>query len=100
MPPQGREGNRYPWGWCSVGPEDLVRVASYLSVLCVMATWEMLAPRRKLAVSKLCRWGGDLTIVILNTAIARLLFVGGVAAAAVMAQERGWSLMSWIDWPV
>ena len=83
-----------------MGTEDLVRMASYVSVLGVMATWELLAPRRRLMASKLCRWGGNLTIVILNTAIARLFFVGGVAAAAGMALERGWGLLNWVDWPV
>jgi len=37
--------------------------------------------------------------VVLNTAIARLFFVGGVAAAAAMAQERGWGLLNWVDGP-
>ena len=79
--------------------EDLIRVASYLSVLGVMATWELLAPRRKLLASKLCRWGGNLTIVILNTVIARLFFMGGVVAVAAMAQERGWGLLNWVQGP-
>lgn len=82
-----------------MAPEDLIRVGSYLSVLGVMATWELLAPRRTLTASKLCRWGGNLTIVILNTAIARLFFMGGVAAMAVMAQERGWGALNWVEWP-
>lgn len=82
-----------------MGSADLVRVGSYLSVLVIMATWEMLAPRRVLTASKLCRWGGNLTIVIMNTVIARVLFAGGVVAMAVMAQERGWGLLNWIDGP-
>ena len=82
-----------------MGTEDLIRVASYVSVLGVMATWEVVAPRRTLTESKLCRWGGNLTIVLLNTAIARLFFVGGVTAAAVAAQERGWGLLNGVDWP-
>jgi len=80
--------------------EDLIRVGSYLSVLGVMATWELLAPRRMLTASKLCRWGGNLTIVILNTVIARLFFMGGVVAVATMAQDRGWGLLNWFDGPV
>jgi len=79
--------------------QDLIRVGSYLSVLGIMATWEVLAPRRKLTASKLCRWGGNLTIVVLNTLIARLLFSGGVVAVAAMAQERGWGLLNWIEGP-
>ena len=80
--------------------EDLIRVGSYLSVLGVMAVWELLAPRRKLTASKLCRWGGNLTIVIVNTVIARLFFMGGVVAVAAMAQDRGWGLLNWFDGPV
>ncbi len=79
---------------------DLVRIGSYLAVLAIMATWELVAPRRPLTASKLCRWGGNLTIVILNTAIARLFFMGGVVATAVMAQERGWGLLNLVDGPV
>jgi sterol desaturase/sphingolipid hydroxylase (fatty acid hydroxylase superfamily) len=82
-----------------MGSEDFVRMASYFSVLGIMATWELLAPRRPLIASKLCRWGGNLTIVILNTVIARLFFVGGVVAAATMALERGWGLLHWVEWP-
>lgn len=82
-----------------MGSESLIRVASYLSVLVIMGAWEVMAPRRPLTASKLCRWGGNLTIVILNTAIARLFFMGGVVAVAALAQERGWGLMNVIDGP-
>ena len=79
--------------------QDLIRMGSYLSVLVVMATWELVAPRRPVTASKFCRWGGNLTIVVLNTLIARLLFAGGAVAMAVMAQERGWGLLNWVDGP-
>ena len=79
---------------------DLIRIGSYMSILGVMATWELLAPRRKLTASKLCRWGGNLTIVVLNTVLARLLFMGGVVATAAMAQDRHWGLLNWVDGPV
>ncbi|MEC4888533.1 MAG: sterol desaturase family protein [Nitrospira sp.] len=79
--------------------QDLIRMGSYLSVLGVMAMWEWLAPRRPLTASKFCRWGGNLTIVALNTVIARLLFSGGVVAMAALAQERGWGLLNWVDGP-
>ena len=80
--------------------EDLIRIGSYVAVLGIMATWEFIAPRRPLTASKLCRWGGNLTIVILNTAIARLFFMGGVVATAMMVQERGWGLFNLVEGPV
>ena len=78
---------------------DLIRIGSYVSVLGVMATWEVLAPRRKLTASKLCRWGGNLTIVVLNTVLARLLFMGGVVTTAAMAQDHSWGLLNWVEGP-
>ncbi|HKU52502.1 MAG TPA: sterol desaturase family protein [Nitrospira sp.] len=78
---------------------DLVRIGSYLSVLGVMATWEQVAPRRKLTESKLRRWSGNLTIVILNTVLARLLFMGGIVATAAMAQDHGWGILNWVEGP-
>jgi sterol desaturase/sphingolipid hydroxylase (fatty acid hydroxylase superfamily) len=79
---------------------DKVRIGSYVSVLILMAVWELMAPRRSLTVSKLCRWGGNLTIVALNTVIARLLFVGGAVAVAATTQERGWGLLHLVEGPV
>jgi sterol desaturase/sphingolipid hydroxylase (fatty acid hydroxylase superfamily) len=79
--------------------QDLIRIGSYFSVLTIMATWELLAPRRRLTESKLCRWGANLTIVVLNTVMARLLFMGGVVATAIMAQERGWGLFNVVEGP-
>lgn len=80
--------------------QDTIRITSYLSVLVLMAMWEFVAPHRPRTVSKICRWGGNLTIVVLNTVIARLLFSGGAVSVAVMAQERGWGLLSLVDGPV
>jgi len=80
--------------------QDTIRIASYLSVLVLMAVWEFVAPYRPSTVSKICRWGGNLTIVALNTVIARLLFSGGAVSVAVMAQERSWGLLSLVEGPV
>jgi sterol desaturase/sphingolipid hydroxylase (fatty acid hydroxylase superfamily) len=78
---------------------DLFCIGSYFSVLAIMAAWELAAPRRPLTASRLCRWGGNLTIVSLNTVIVRLLFMGGAVAMAVMAQEHGWGLFNLIEGP-
>ena len=80
--------------------QDTIRIGSYLSVLILMALWELMAPRRPLTVSKPCRWGGNLTIVALNTVIARLLFMGGAVSVAVATQERGWGLLHFLEGPV
>lgn len=80
--------------------QDKIRIGSYVSVLVLMALWELIAPRRTLTVSKLCRWGGNLMIVALNTLVARLVFVGGAVAVAATAQEQGWGLLHFIEVPM
>ena len=80
--------------------QDKIRIGWYLSVLILMALWELRAPRRPLTVSKLCRWGGNLTIMALNTVIARLAFMGGAVAVAITGEERGWGLLHLLDGPV
>lgn len=80
--------------------QDTIRIGSYLSVLILMALWELMAPRRPFTVSKLRRWGGNLTVVALNTLLARLLFMGGAVSVAVATQERGWGLLHLIEGPV
>ncbi|MDF0666758.1 MAG: sterol desaturase family protein [Nitrospira sp.] len=80
--------------------QDTIRIGSYLSVLILMALWELMAPRRPLTVSKLYRWGGNLTIVALNTVIARLLFMGGAVSVAVATQDWGWGLLYLVEGPV
>lgn len=80
--------------------QDKIRIGSYVSVLVLMALWEPLAPRRPLTVSKLCRWGGNLMIVALNTLVARFVLVGGAVAVAATAQERGWGLLHLIEVPM
>ena len=51
----------------------------------LMASWELLAPRRHLATSKATRWLANLSLVGLNTLVVRWLFAAGAVGAASMA---------------
>ena len=44
-----------------------VRLVSFIIVFAAMAVWEMLAPRRQLAIEKPLRWASNLGLVFLNT---------------------------------
>ncbi|QPD06240.1 MAG: hypothetical protein Nkreftii_004014 [Candidatus Nitrospira kreftii] len=80
--------------------QDVIRIGAYMSVLTLMRLWELMQPRRPRTLSTLCRWGGNLTIVALNTVLARLLFAGGAFTVAAAAQERGWGLLHLVEGPV
>jgi len=82
-----------------LGNEIAVRLGAFLGVLALMAAWEALAPRRALAVSKARRWASNLGIVVLNSALLRIIFPATAVAVAVLAQERGWGLLNQYEVP-
>ena len=82
-----------------LGHELAVRLGVFLGVLALMAAWEALAPRRALAVSKARRWASNLGIVVLNSALLRIIFPATAVAVAVLAQERGWGLLNQYEVP-
>ncbi len=72
--------------------EPMIRLASFLGVLAIMATYEIAAPRRKLSAPKRLRWFSNLGIVVVNTLVLRLLFPLAGVGFALYASERGWGL--------
>jgi sterol desaturase/sphingolipid hydroxylase (fatty acid hydroxylase superfamily) len=79
--------------------EPAIRLASFLGIFVLMAAWEFAAPRRALASPRVRRWPINLSIVVLNTLTARLLFSTGAVGAAVLAGERQWGALNLVDWP-
>jgi hypothetical protein len=68
--------------------EALIRVSAFLAVLVLMASWEVLAPPRRLTTPKVRRWVTNLSVVALDAVIVRLLFATGAVGAASLAAER------------
>jgi sterol desaturase/sphingolipid hydroxylase (fatty acid hydroxylase superfamily) len=81
------------------GHEPLVRGGAFVVVLAVMATWEVLAPRRALALPRVRRWASNLGLVFLNTVLLRLAFPLAAVALAGVARARGWGLLNQYDAP-
>jgi sterol desaturase/sphingolipid hydroxylase (fatty acid hydroxylase superfamily) len=74
--------------------ELAIRFGFFLGVLTLIGTWEVLAPRRALTVSKPMRWASNLGLVALDTVLLRLLFPLAGAGMAVFCAERGWGLLN------
>lgn len=83
----------------SLGQEPILRLGILLAVLGIMSLWEMLAPRRALSLSKAYRWANNWGIVLLNTAMARVLFPAGLIGLALLAESEGWGLLPLLDLP-
>jgi sterol desaturase/sphingolipid hydroxylase (fatty acid hydroxylase superfamily) len=74
--------------------EPAIRLGFFLGVFAVIGFWELLAPRRVLTVSKTLRWTSNLGLVVLDTALLRLIFpLAGVGLAAFCA-KNGWGILN------
>ncbi len=74
--------------------EAPIRLGFFFGTFAVMAAWEVVAPRRRLTVSKALRWFNNLGLVALNTALVRVLFPAAAVGVAAFAESRGWGLMN------
>lgn len=79
--------------------EVQIRLGFFFGIFAVMATWEVLVPRRALTVSKPIRWMNNLGIVFLNSFVVRLLFPAAGVGMAVFSAEHGWGLFNYTDYP-
>jgi sterol desaturase/sphingolipid hydroxylase (fatty acid hydroxylase superfamily)/rhodanese-related sulfurtransferase len=74
--------------------EPTIRLTVFLGLLIAMAAWEALAPRRQRLVSRWVRWPGNLGVVALNAAIARLAFPVAAVGLAAFGEQHGWGLLN------
>ena len=80
--------------------EVVIRLSFFFGIFIVMAGWELIAPRRRLLVSKTLRWSNNLALVVLNSFVLRLLFPAAAVGMAVFAQKQGWGLFNYYDLPL
>ena len=76
-----------------------IRLGFFFGILGLMAVWEIISPRRVLAVSKLLRWTNNLGLVVLNTVILRLLFPAAAVGLAAFATASGWGFFNYFAVP-
>lgn len=74
--------------------EPAIRMAFFASILVVMASWEMVAPRRRREIPRLLRWSSNLGIVVVDAILVRLTFPVVAVGLAIVAAERGWGLFN------
>jgi len=74
--------------------EPIIRLSAFLGVFAIMALWEVIAPRRKRAFSRLRRWTNNIGIVVFNTLVLRLLFPTAAVGMALAAEANGWGVFN------
>jgi len=83
----------------TIDHEPGIRLGFFFGILALIALWEVLAPRRPLAVPKASRWANNLGLVFLNTLLLRLLFPAAVVGTAAFAVQHGWGMLNYFDAP-
>jgi sterol desaturase/sphingolipid hydroxylase (fatty acid hydroxylase superfamily) len=83
-----------------MSPDVLIRLSAFTGVLGLMALWEIFVPRRQLNTPKMRRWIANLSVVVLDSAIVRLLFSAGAVGTALLAAERNWGVLNHVSWPL
>ena len=79
--------------------ESTIRLGFFLGVFSLMALWELLAPRRPLTQSKTTRWFNNITLVVLNTALLRIVFPTAAVGMADHAALLQWGLFNQVTVP-
>ena len=77
--------------------ELVIRLGFFFGVFALMATWEALAPRRALTVSKAVRWANNLGLVFLNSLLLRLILPAAAVGVAAFAREQGWGIFNYYE---
>ncbi|MEM6489058.1 MAG: sterol desaturase family protein [Pseudomonadota bacterium] len=79
--------------------EIAIRLSCFFGIFTAMALLEVFAPVRRLAASKVRRWGTNWSISVIDSVMVKLLFGAAAVGAAADAAARGWGLMHALDWP-
>jgi len=88
-----------PSGGGFLAHESLIRLASFTAVFAVMAVWEALTPRRAQTISRWKRWPNNLAVVVVNTAVLRVIFPAAAIGTAFFAAEHGWGVLNALHGP-
>jgi len=88
------------WNEWLIANEIGIRMGFFFGVFAIMAIWEFFSPRRSLTVSKPLRWLNNLGLVFLNSFVLRLLFPTAAIGVALFAQQQGWGLLNYYQFPL
>ncbi len=82
-----------------ISKELVIRLGFFAGIFGLMAIWEILAARRELTTGKGRRWVGNLSLVLVDTLIVRLLFPTAAVGTALMVADLGWGVLNIVSVP-
>ena len=79
--------------------EAIFRLGCFGVIFAAMFAWELLAPKRPLSIAKGQRWLHNLSLLLLNSLVLRLLFPAAAVGIAFSAAEANWGLFNHVALP-
>lgn len=76
-----------------------IRLGFFFGIFALVATWELLAPRRSLTTDKTLRWASNLGIITLNPLAVWMMFPVLPMGMALLAKDSGWGFLNQIALP-
>ena len=80
--------------------EGKIRLAFFVGVFMLVAMWELLAPRRALAISKSLRWSSNLALTGVNTLLLRFILPISAVGLAAFCAAHGWGVLNYFQLPL
>lgn len=79
--------------------EVLIRLGFFAGIFILMATWELLAPRRTLRIKRRLRWPNNLVLLVLNTLLLRIVMPITAVSLALLTESADWGLLQQFQLP-
>ena len=79
--------------------EKPLRSGIFFGMLIIMGIWEALVPRKNRVLTRLLRWSNNLALLVLNIAVARLIFPLAAVGVAAYVADNNWGLMNYYEVP-
>lgn len=79
--------------------EPLIRLLCFVGIFGAMALWEAAAPRRSGRRSRRSRWPSNLGIVLINTALIRIIAPTAIVGASFQMEVGEWGLLNQLTLP-
>ncbi len=79
--------------------EPVIRLGFFAGIFGLMAIWEVLSARRELTTGKGRRWMGNLSLVLVDTLMVRLLFPTAAVGTALIVADLGWGVLNVVSVP-
>lgn len=88
------------WNDWVTSNEIAIRLLFFFSVFAVVALAEIRFPRRPLTIPKRIRWFNNISLVVLNSLVLRVLFPTAAVGVAIVAEQNSWGWLNNVELPL